>query len=478
MLLKHEVIKWKRIYFFSNLFCCNLHTLQVINEESPIWDASYKPAVSLLLQRSANSKRVHDAASAQQNAVRRPIADGSQAKKYKYSSEVEDLSNEVVLQAMRNINDSKNSRSSEVVFPVNAPRDEAAKTKESRGEIELHIVGNSLSHPVSKQSMLWLLGLHSVFAHQLPGMPRDYISQLVFDPKHKTLALIEEGRPIGGICFRTFATQGFTEIVFCAVTGDKQVKGYGTHLMNHLKDYSIQQGTKHFLTYADEFAIGYFKKQGFSKDIKVARPIYAGYIKEYEGATLMHCELHPSIVYTQFSSVIRRQKDIVKELIAQRQQEVQKIHPGLTCFKEGVRSIPVESIPGLREVGWRPIARAQRQARPLEESADPDKLAQTLATVLVAVRQHSAAWPFQKPVSQADVPDYYDHIKYPMDLKTMGERLKRGYYVTRRLFMADMARIFTNCRFYNLPETEYYRCANTLERYFQTKMKEIGLWDK
>lgn len=99
--------------------------------------------------------------------------------------------------------------------------------------------------------------------------------------------------------------------------------------MNHLKDYSTQQGIKHFLTYADEFAIGYFKKQGFSKDIKVARPVYAGYIKEYEGATLMHCELHPSIVYTQFSSVIRKQKEIIKELISQRQQEIQKIHPGL-----------------------------------------------------------------------------------------------------------------------------------------------------
>jgi hypothetical protein len=64
--------------------------------------------------------------------------------------------------------------------------------------------------------------------------------------------------------------------------------------------------------------------------------------------------------------------------------------------------------------------------------------------------------------------------------------------------MADMARIFSNCRLYNSPETEYFkwvlrssnffssslwtefssRCANTLERYFQTKMKEIGLWDK
>lgn len=65
----------------------------------------------------------------------------------------------------------------------------------------------------------------------------------------------------------------------------------------------------------------------------------------------MHCELHPNIVYTQFSAVIRKQKEIIKELISQRQQDIQKIHPGLTCFKEGVRGIPVESIPGLREVG-------------------------------------------------------------------------------------------------------------------------------
>lgn len=140
----------------------------------------------------------------------------------------------------------------------------------------------------------------------------------------------------------------------------------------------------------------------------------------------MHCELHPSIVYTQFSAVIRKQKEIIKELITQRQQDIQKIHPGLTCFKEGVRGIPVESIPGLREVGWRPLARAQRAGRPLDESVDPDKLAQTLMQVLVNMRQHSAAWPFLKPVDKNEVPDYYDHIKYPMDLKSIQERLKKG----------------------------------------------------
>lgn len=46
-----------------------------------------------------------------------------------------------------------------------------------------------------------------MFAHQLPGMPREYISQLLFDGKHKTLALIKDKVPIGGICFRTFASQ-------------------------------------------------------------------------------------------------------------------------------------------------------------------------------------------------------------------------------------------------------------------------------
>lgn len=53
-----------------------------------------------------------------------------------------------------------------------------------------------------------------------------------------------------------FPTQGFTEIVFCAVTSNEQVKGYGTHMMNHLKDYHVKNNVYHFLTFADEFAIG------------------------------------------------------------------------------------------------------------------------------------------------------------------------------------------------------------------------------
>jgi hypothetical protein len=57
-------------------------------------------------------------------------------------------------------------------------------------------------------------------------------------------------------------------------------------------------------------SLGYFKKQGFSKDIKLARSTYQGYIKDYEGATLMHCELDPRIVYTEFIAVVRKQKEV------------------------------------------------------------------------------------------------------------------------------------------------------------------------
>lgn len=60
----------------------------------------------------------------------------------------------------------------------------------------------------------------------------------------------------------------------------------------------------------------------------------------------------------------------------------------------------------------------------------------------------------------------------------MTERLKAKYYIKTRLFHADMSRIFRNCKFYNHPDTEYYKCAVALEKYYRNKMKEIGFLDK
>lgn len=64
------------------------------------------------------------------------------------------------------------------------------------------------------------------------------------------------------------------------------------------------------------------------------------------------------------------------------------------------------------------------------------------------------------------------------DLKTMTERLKNRYYVTKKLFIADLQRIITNCREYNPPDSEYCKSANTLEKFFYFKLKDGGLIEK
>lgn len=32
------------------------------------------------------------------------------------------------------------------------------------------------------------------------------------------------------------------------------------------------------------------------------------------------------------------------------------------------------------------------------------------------IKSHETSWPFREPVNKNKVPDYYDHIKYPMGI--------------------------------------------------------------
>ena len=121
----------------------------------------------------------------------------------------------------------------------------------------------SSSEP-SERAAIILTGVKNIFQKQLPKMPKEYIARLVYDRNHWSMAIVKNKlQVVGAITYRPFQQRGFAEIVFCAITGTEQVKGYGSHLMNHLKDYvrEAHPGVEHFLTYADNYAIGYFKKQ-------------------------------------------------------------------------------------------------------------------------------------------------------------------------------------------------------------------------
>ena len=93
---------------------------------------------------------------------------------------VEDESlEETVADIVRVIDQQSRMLGPQAMFPEHAPRDEAAKVEERKGVIEFHCVANSLTEVVPKQTMLWLIALQNVFSHQLPRMPKEYITRSV-----------------------------------------------------------------------------------------------------------------------------------------------------------------------------------------------------------------------------------------------------------------------------------------------------------
>ena len=90
---------------------------------------------------------------------------------------------------------------------------------------------------------------------------------------------------------------------------------------------------------------------------------------------------------------------------------------------------------------------------------------------LLTPPQHPEAWPFQEPVDEQQVPDYYDIIHDPVDLSLIEKRLNLGdYYMTLDIFVADFRRMFDNCRNYNKSETPYYKCSDRLQAAFDQTM--------
>ncbi|KAF2401902.1 Bromodomain-containing protein [Trichodelitschia bisporula] len=345
--------------------------------------------------------------------------------------------------------------------------EKAAVIEERQGIIDFQVVNND----GLPESTVILTGLKCIFQKQLPKMPKDYIARLVYDRTHLSMAIVKKPMEVvGGITYRPFEGRQFAEIVFCAISSDQQVKGYGAHLMNHLKDYvKATSDVMHFLTYADNYAIGYFKKQGFTKEVTLERSRWMGYIKDYEGGTIMQCTMLPRIRYLEASRMIVKQKEVVMAKI----RSVSKshiLHRAPKQWREGVVPIDPMSIPAIKESGWSPdmdeLARAPKHGPNYNQ----------LLHLLNDLQNNSNAWPFQQPVNKDEVLDYYDVIKEPMDLATMEEKHEKDLYPTPEDFIRDAKLIFDNCRRYNNETTPYAKAANRLEKYMWQKIREEPEW--
>lgn len=378
-----------------------------------------------------------------------------------------------------------------------AQREASLMASEEAGEIEFVACTND----GTQDAIRWLIGLKNIYSKQLPNMPREYIARLVLDRNHRSVALVRrarEGRmcwaePVGGITYRRFGPQGLGEISFCAITADEQVKGFGTRLMNHVKEFAKTDGMEFFLTYADNNAVGYFKKQGFTKEISMPEARWKGYIKDYDGGTLMECLLHPGIDYTRIPQAVAAQRERVEAAVREKTNS-HVVREGLdaefAAARMKRRRVTAEgggggdghaepahacldpmSIPGVREAGWEP---PKGLGSRVEYQGGVRKLIQDS---FAALRSHKDAWPFEDSIEVLrSIPGYSTHVRNPINLPMIAERLEAGdqYYRTLEIFLADVKRMLDNCMAFNAQDSEYYRIAMRIKTDFESSIR-VGL---
>ncbi|CAF1591731.1 unnamed protein product [Rotaria sp. Silwood1] len=356
------------------------------------------------------------------------------------------------------------------LFKANPKRDEVARLAEQRGFAEFHLIKHDLNkHGANETDLMYkrLLQLINVFSRALPKMPQNYIARTVLDPRHQSLIIVFASKVIGGICFRMFPHRNFSEIVFCAVSEYQQVRGYGTHLMNHLKDYHIRLNITNLLTYADGFAVGYFKKQGFSSTITLNEQVYTGYIKDYDGATLMQCSLYTQVTYTRLTETLSLIKESINVIRTHRFNQIKQAHPDAKFLPNDIHTTDLNNYDNLLNIDHNNINSS-------DETVDINLLYITLKSVYQEIRSHSYASHVQKRTLFQD----YLSIQpvFPIDLDTIHDRLKTKYYHNAYTFTADISRLLDIVgRAYSNQKKDIVNEIRIFDTFVRRKMNEFGL---
>lgn len=280
-----------------------------------------------------------------------------------------------------------------------------------------------------------LIGLKEVISKQLPEMPKYYIMRALFDGYHESLCVIKDGEVVGGCTFRPFLKQEFVEVVFLVVNPNTLNKGLGSLIMGEVKNYVHSAlGVEYLLTYADNTAIDFFKKQGFTRDISLSRNKWMGYIKDYTKATLMEFHIEPP-------------RDAG---IAQQAQWVK------LCINANLAATPVQE--GLPRKTTFPI-----KAKNVPGVESDSHLQSRMMRILQRIKRSRFIGPFLKPVDPNEAPRYTEIVKNPMSIQDIEKRLEAGEYQEMQTFEKDLRQIVINCQLYNDPTTWYYKWSEKID---------------
>jgi hypothetical protein len=87
--------------------------------------------------------------------------------------------------------------------------------------------------------------------------------------------------------------------------------------------------------------------------------------------------------------------------------------------------------------------------------------------------------PFKNPVDPTvdNVPNYFDVVKRPMDLRTIQGKMNRNEYNTAAEFEADIRQIFQNCYEYWTQDDPIFKNCVDFENYFNTQWGARHKWN-
>jgi histone acetyltransferase len=298
----------------------------------------------------------------------------------------------------------------------------------------------------SKNNIEILLNLKKIFSKQLPNMPIFYINQVILDIKQESIALIKYNNSkthlIGGCSYRIFKKQNLIELVFFAIITSEQMKGYGKILMSFLKEKAISLNVKTIITCADNNAIKYFIKQGFSHIITSPIFIWAGYICDYEEIKLMECSLFKNFKYYNSIPFLLTQKLLLyykSRFISKHNKHflIKKrlSHPGIFKLENKMFVYKVFHI-----------------FSNFSKKRKISMVQQKLKELLNLIKCNYSFNPFLEPVNikKSKAFDYFKTIFYAVDLRTIEERLRlKTYYINNQFFQKDISHMIQNGIIYN-----------------------------
>ena len=199
---------------------------------------------------------------------------------------------------------------------------------------------------------------------------------------------------------------------------------------------------------------------------------------------MMECYVHPSIDFTRVPEMLEAQRKFILSRVKRVANSSQVYPPLSASFSPNLEGISrahhsaarALQIPGMVQAGWTMQDLVVSTGQGKETDRQKSALKTELISMIRKIEEQQFAWPFREPVDPAEVPDYLNVIKEPIDLSTIEKRIRQdNHYKAKQMLFDDLMLMVNNCKLYNEETSTYVECAVSLEKFLGTLFHDLPM---